>query len=393
MTNLSKKNSQHVYDYAIIGSGLSGLCIANAINKLSSNIILLDAGDTFGGLNRSISTPIGTFNNGIRFMPSSETAQKSILFLETLLQMNLQSESVENQSVTFESGGFKPFLGFGNEPPAFYDDINYFLSNTNFKLSLEPHEWSQILFNNLRGDFSPRSYVTKFNSTNDHVDSVTINGQKKVQALNFIYTGPVRSLKNLLPEDALSAKMKAKISKNRYWTGVCMDILHKNIISESTAMHLLNGTTNDDIGPCIGHFLPASISEDETSQFSQWMTFVDSEEAEDTEVIANALKKMKKQLKRAYPESLDNLKFERILVVPDISGSGDLKTSANQTLPSLKNLWIGSSALSKQQNLLGSLQQAELVAAALGCHPTGIQATIQASTNNLLSDTEVVLEL
>jgi glycine/D-amino acid oxidase-like deaminating enzyme len=43
----TKKSSSHVYDYAIIGSGLSGLAIAAALSKETSNIILLESRDSF----------------------------------------------------------------------------------------------------------------------------------------------------------------------------------------------------------------------------------------------------------------------------------------------------------------------------------------------------------
>jgi hypothetical protein len=96
---------------------------------------------------------------------------------------------------------------------------------------------------------------------------------------------------------------------------------------------------------------------------------MEDEEAEDTELVGAALKKIKRQIKRAYPDALENLKFERILVVPSYSGNGELKLSANQTIPSLENFWVGSAQMHQQKNLLGALLQAELITSALSCHP------------------------
>jgi hypothetical protein len=370
-----KKSSQHIYDYAVIGSGLSGLCVANALSKVTSNLILIDGGDSFGGFNRSIQTPLGLTNNGLRFLPSSELAQKSLAFLEMLLLSSLNAQHSEYPSLSYEAGGMRPFVGFGENPPPFYEELNYFASSDRLVPSLEPHEWTQLLFSNYSGDFSPRSFVTKFNaesaSENRQISSVTINGQKKINALNFVYCGPVRNLSTLLPDDALSAKAKTKLNKNHYWTAVCLDLLHNQKVTDSRAIHILNGTTQDDLGPCAGQFLPADGSQ--SQQYSQWMTFVDSEESENTEVIGAALKKIKRQIKRAYPEALESMRFERILVVPDFAGNGDLKLSGNQSLPTYPNLWVGSGTVSKQKNILGSLSQAELVCSALGCHPLGVQ--------------------
>ncbi len=371
-----RKSSQHVYDYAIIGSGLTGLCIANALSKITTNLVLIEGGDTFGGFNRSVSTPVGLTNNGLRYLPSTDLTQKSLAFLEMLLTTNLNPQAKECQPMNYESGGLKPFIGFGDNPPPFYEELNYFASTERIETNLEPHEWTQLLFNNYTGDFSPRSFVTKFNGENSQITSVTINGQKKINAHNFIYCGEIKALAGLLPEDALSAKAKAKLTKNQYWTAVCLDLLHAEKVTDSAAIHVLNGTTQDELGPCVGRFLNAAESSDGvTRQYSQWMTFVDGEESEDTEVIGAALKKVKRQIKRAYPTALDNMSFERILVVPEYSGHGDLKLSANQSLATYQNMWIGSNTISAQKNILGALLQAELICASLGCHPLGAQVT------------------
>lgn len=367
----TKRNSQHVFDYAVIGAGLSGLAIANALSRISSNIILIDAADSFGGFNRMISSQAGPANNGLRFLPDSELSHKAIAFLEMLLTTSLNPKSDEQPPVTYDSTGIKAFLGFGDQPPAFYEEIAYFTANKRLHTSLEPHQWTQLLFNSYTGDFAPRSFVTKLNDENGRITNVTINGQKKINAHNFIYCAPTKQLAQLLPENAISNRARLKLNKNQYWTAVCVDLVHPTEVTSNTALHILNGTTQDDLGPCVGQFHPAI--EDNKIQLSQWLTFVDSEEAEDTEVIGAALKKIKRQIKRAYPAALEALLSERILVVPEYSGNGDLKVAANQSLPGLENLFIGSASLSSQKNLLGALLQAELVCSSLGCHPLGSQ--------------------
>jgi hypothetical protein len=347
---------------------------------VSSNIILLESADTFGGFNRSIQTPFGPVNNGLRFLPDTDLSQKAISFLEMLLMTSLSPKSIDLPPITYEAGGLKNFIGFGEKPPAFYEEISYFTANRSLKTDLEPHEWTQILHSHLTCDFLPRSYVTKFNQENGHVTSLTVNGQKNIQALNFIYCGPMKSLKNLLPEGILSHRALNKMSKNTYWTAVCLDLLHGEKQTDlAQQVHVLDGTTHDDLGPSVGVFHPAAEINGEILQYSQWMTFINDEEAEDTELIGTALKKMKRQIKRAYPQSLEKLKFERILVVPSYAGDGDLKLSANQTLTGLDNFWVASSQAHHQRNVLGSLLQAELVASALGCHPMGHQIQVNTS--------------
>ena len=182
-----KRNSHHLYDYAIIGSGLVGLAVANSLSRLTSNLVLIESSDSFGGINRSIQTPFGAVNNGLRYLPDTELAQKAVSFLEMLLMTSLNPQVVDNPAVTYEAGGLKPFVGFGDNPPPFYDEISYFTQPRSLKLKLEPHEWTQILFSHFTGEFLPRSFVTKFHQDKEQITHLTINGQKNISSLNFVY--------------------------------------------------------------------------------------------------------------------------------------------------------------------------------------------------------------
>ncbi|MGZ3773572.1 MAG: NAD(P)-binding protein [Pseudobdellovibrionaceae bacterium] len=356
----------HIYDYAIIGSGLTGLTIAAALSRETKNIALIEASDVPFGANKKVTFPTGSINNGLRFIPDSVLSERALGFLENLLNAKIISDITEQAPITYESGGFKTFLGFGDNPPPFYEELAYFTSSKHIDLALEPYQWTQLLFEQFKGEFLPRSYVTKFHQEGTGVTHVTINGSKTLHAHNFIFTGTVRDLGILLPEDSISVRTKSKLLKNTYWTGLCLDICHNKQVTDITTMHVLNGTTQDEIGPCVGHFLPATNIENKQLQVSQWMTFIEQEVTEDSEVVGMALKKIKRQIKRAYPEALEGIKSERIYVAPYVAGNGDLKLNANFTVPELENLWVASSTINDQKNLIGSLLQAEMVVASLG---------------------------
>lgn len=356
----------HIYDYAIIGSGLTGLSIAAALSRETKNIALIEAADVPYGVNKKVQFPTGPINNGMRFVPDSVLAEKALGFLENLLNQKVIADVSDESPITYEAGGFKTFLGFGDNPPAFYEELAYFTSSKRIDLALEPHQWTQLLFEQFKGDFLPRSYVTKFHQEGEKVSHVTINGSKTLHAHNFIFAGAVRDLGILLPEDSISMRARTKLSKNTYWTALCLDLCHSHKVTDSTAMHILNGTTQDEIGPCAGRFLAPVEVEGQMLQASQWMTFIEHEVTEDSEVVGMALKKIKRQIKRAYPEALEHLKLERIFVAPIIAGTGDIKLSANMTMPELENLWIASPTVNEQKNLVGALLQAEMVVASLG---------------------------
>ncbi|MGZ3744024.1 MAG: FAD-dependent oxidoreductase [Pseudobdellovibrionaceae bacterium] len=373
-----KKSHNHLYDYAIIGSGLSGLSIAAALSRFTDNIALLESGDIPGGMNHAIKFPTGTMNNGLRHVPDKESAYQALHFLENILGLKIAGGSTELPPVTYASGAFKPFIGFGDNPPAFYEELNYFTGSSVLNLKLEPYAWTQLLFEKFKGDFLPRSYVTKFHALSDHATQITINGAKTLNANHFIFCGSVKDLALLLPDSVLAPRARQKLSKNTYWTALCLDICHSRKVTDTMAMHVLNGTTEDEIGPCVGKFLPAVEMSDQTLQASQWMTFIEDEVTEDSEVVGATLKKVKRQIKRAYPEALESIKLERIVVAPQIAGHGDLKLNANQSLAGLNNLWIASTAVNPQKNLVGALAQAQMVLAGLGVDITAPAPSIEA---------------
>ncbi len=93
---------------------------------------------------------------------------------------------------------------------------------------------------------------------------------------------------------------------------------------------------------------------------------MDDELSDDSEITAHALKKMKRQIKRAHPLAMENTISERIFVYSNYAGEGVLKVSENQTVGGLENLWIASPTINANKNLVGAIKQAELVFSSLG---------------------------
>ena len=285
--------------------------------------------------------------------------------MQNLLQTEITSGAQESNPETYEASGFKRFVGFGEKNVEFYDQLAYFLAHEELVLTAQPHEWIEKLQDALKEKIQTRSIVTRFGfeaheSEKPELTHVVVNGTKQLYAKNFIFTGPVKDLALLLHDDILNIRAKAKLKKAQAWQAICVDVFHTATI-EKNNIFLLNGTTDDELGPCVGRFLPSTAD----GQISQWVSFVDTEAAEDTENIGLMLKKMKRQIKRAFPEVADSIKKERIFVSTALSGA-DLKLTGHMNIPKVPNLWIASPQMSKSKNLLGSLQQAQLVLAAMG---------------------------
>ena len=122
----------HIYDYIIIGSGLTGLTIAQKISQETKNILVLESLDDIGGANKPATLAGQITNNGLRFYPATESSLKALENLESQLGLKLISTIEENNPETYEASGFKPFVGFGDHSPQFYDQLSYFLSSKFF---------------------------------------------------------------------------------------------------------------------------------------------------------------------------------------------------------------------------------------------------------------------
>ncbi len=371
----------HIYDYVIIGSGLTGLTIASKISEESKNVLILESENHTGGAHRPATLQNQTIENGLRFYPNTDLSMKALLQLEDFLGLKLVKSTKENLPETYDASGFKSFVGFGEKPPEFYSQLSYFLNANEIELTLPVHQILNLIKDKFQGDIQTKSYVTKFNFTDDKLTHLTVNGTKQIYANNFIFTGNVRDLAVLMPDEFLNLRAKAKLKKDTAWMGLCLDLFHEIKPEleaiEKNNLFILNGTTDDDIGPCVGRFnakfdaqtnatMQTEIMQTEIiTQISQWMSFVDVDTAEETENIAEVLKKMKRQIKRAFPEMAENIKGERLYMTSPLS-CGEIKFNSNGTLHKVDNLWIASPQVNPYPNLLGSLLQSQMTLAALG---------------------------
>lgn len=357
----------HIYDYIVIGSGLSGISVASKISQETKNILLIESESTQGGSNKPAAVKYQnnnfTSDNGLRFYPGSPLAEQALKNLENELGLKLIQSISDNNPETYDASGFKAFVGFGDNPPEFYNEISYFLNQKEITLTLPVYKIVELLKEKYQGETITKSFMTGFRFTDDVLTHVVVNGSKEYHAKNFIFAGTVRDLSVLLTDEALSPRAKTKLKKDTTWVGLCLDLLHEGHAVEKHNLFVLEGTTNDSIGPCVGRFMQPQV--DVNLQISQWMAFIDLETSEETENIGEVLKKMKRQIKRAFPEMADAIKAERLFMTPALS-SGELKLNSNGTVAKINNLWIASGQVNQFPNLLGAILQSQFVLSSLG---------------------------
>ena len=103
----------HIYDYIIIGNGLTKLTIAKKLSQETDNILILEAQEITGGGNHPAQINQTPINNGLRFFPATELSTKALSFLEELVGASLAGANIANSIETYEASGFKKFVGFG----------------------------------------------------------------------------------------------------------------------------------------------------------------------------------------------------------------------------------------------------------------------------------------
>lgn len=350
------------FDVLIIGGGLAGLLAANALEHAGRSAVIVEAHDVLGGASRAGQTFAGAVEHGLKVIPASEAATDALDWLETVLDQKIERTLIEAAPITYDEGKFKPYVGFGDRAVLTSTEIEAYALHQRFSLSTGPKEWVARLGEQFTGPVFKQSQVTKMSVDDGFVIEVLVNGAKRITARDVVFTAAPQILPALLG-DALAPRVRQKLTKGEFWTGVNLDLVHREAVTDSAAVHVLKGANEE---PCVGIFQTPVAGPDGTKmQVSQWLTLIPRDQTEEEELIGSALKQIKRQIKRAYESASEGLVQERILVVPASHGQlADAFESAQQ-LPKIENLWLTSAQLSNERNTLGTLVQTRAVISSL----------------------------
>ncbi len=354
MAQLKTSKAQE-FDTLVIGAGLAGLIAANALEASGRNVVLVESSDHIGGASRMGSTLAGPIDHGLKLIPDNEAAHAALDWLETVISEKIDRTIIEAAPVNYDDGKFKPYVGFGDSAVTTSSEIEAYALHRRLKLSSTPMNWVAKLGELFSGTLLTQSQVTKMAIEDGFVIESIINGAKRISAREVVFAGAPNTLIPILPEGALAPRIRQKLLRGDFWTSVNLDLIHKEIITDSQSVHVLKGANEE---PTVGLFHSPYISEDgRTLQVSQWCTLIPRDQIDEEEQVAGALKQIKRQLKRAYESALDGIAQERILVSPASHGSLIGAFDAPGRLPKIANLWLTSSFFSDQRNTVGTIIQ------------------------------------
>jgi hypothetical protein len=366
----SKSSKAHEYDSIVIGAGLSGLIAANQLESTGRKVALIEALDILGGISRPVQTVAGQVDHTFKFLPVTDDSEETLTWLESVMHKPIERTIVDAPPVTYDEGKFKPFIGFGDQKVETAAEIDAYSKPSFYRFTNGVSDWIPALTESFTGTLMTNSYVTKMQVEDDFVIELLVNGSKRISGREVIFAATPQQLTRILPDIYATGRLRQRLLKGEFWTSINLDLIHKGQVTESEAVHILKGGSEE---PSAGIFHPAKTLEDgSVVQVSQWMTLVPKDITEEAEIVGPALKQIKRQVKRAYEASLDGLIKERIVVSPTSHGDLTGLLGADGRWPKLNNLWLISSFLDEQKNLLGSIRQARRTLAALARAPAPV---------------------
>ena len=352
---------------AIIGGGISGLTLAALLERAGLDYLVIDSQE-LGGMIRGQNEHGISLDYGLKSVPIGSALNKNpLVVLKERLGLRLQFDSWTEPPQTLAKNEFVPFVGFGeNKLRILITEYNYYLTPERIIVS---QGWQKLVDQLLQiipaEKIMTKSHVTGVGVSDDAITSLTLNGSTQLNVGRVVCTLSPSVLSEIFPKGVISVKLLQRISKTQTFTAINLDLATTQKISEAKNFFILNDNVDQEFY-VLGQF-PSNIDTARnlsSVQISSWLTLVDQESLQDDENGSKAIRTMKKLIKRMFPELLENVKWERLLVVPTSIGHFEhLQLEKNGTLPGLVNFWVaGAQVGGVHRNILNAIQSSTFAA-------------------------------
>ncbi len=343
--------SQTSFDVIIIGAGLSGLSIAWTLHQQGLHVTVLEGSEQALGTHHPIKIGPFQLDNGFSLVTDEDSSQRALEWLKTL-GLPLSSTRVSQSLWTYDNGQLKAWKAFRDDQHVeAIEAFSPLMLPQRLSLSHTFYEIGEWLKTRLEGVVHYRQLVTKVTPTASGAFVYVGNKEKPLQARVVVYTGDLTDLPLLVPEDLLGQRLRQHLKRPKAWTMLSLDLLHEQLIEEDPhKLFILDSSSADELAPLWGYFMPAQTTESATGgmQVSRWVSFLPDADAEDADQSSQLIKKMKKQIRRAFPQ-IDEVApvSERITLLPGHSGTFvDSSIKDGQYLKGFPALKLASSRLS-----------------------------------------------
>ena len=273
---MASKIADH-FDALIIGSGLEGVLKALHLQKQGLKVGLIDSGE------RNLVPRFPTC------LPVTEKTEQALIALKEFLpELMWQSSEITTQCL--EGGEFRPFVGFGKHVPAADEVWAREVITQQYVLNKPVEQLITELSSLFTGATYLRSEITAVEMADDRVDTVQVNGKTWLKAATYYVCGPLVEVLNSKLGMMVPARTRQKWSKAETWASVGLYLQHPAPVAEG--VYLLQGG-GEDINPCLGQVQP---------EHSVWLGLIPNESVDDYDLVYQELKKVKRLIKRAFPQ-------------------------------------------------------------------------------------------
>lgn len=328
------------YDTLIIGGGLTGLVLAHRLHHAGQRIALLDARETLGGSSRRQST--------VEFFPGTDANIELLEWARSISPVPLHVSSREHRPQVYDEGKWRAFSGFGETAFASVGELGHLSHPHEVVLDPGAEQLVRALAEQLPIAPSTLNEVTGLTIADGRVASVSVNGDRTLEAENVIFTAHPALLHTFIEGDGLPAKHRTRLAKMQGWTSVTLELHHQTPLVEDDSVRVFVHNAKE-FEPVVGRVF---------GERSIWMTLVPFEKDSEHEFVGQCIRHIKRQLKRAWPEALEGQHEDRIYVQANAYGQYSLKTRHGLVLPEIANLYIANHALGTSTGTLGSLEVA-----------------------------------
>ncbi len=171
----------------------------------------------------------------------------------------------------------------------------------------------------------------------------------------LLYTGPLQSLPGLLSGDSPTASFLRGLTKLKPVSGIALEMGLSKSVSD------IQGVMIDPEELLIGRF-PSNLDPGlapEGAQITSWLALVPSDDLSDNKATRSHIKRMKRLVKRQFPEMMEQVKWERLRVMPMIAGAAPLPGQPRDKRPGpapgrFKNLFLAGDAVNAPGMLSGT---------------------------------------
>lgn len=342
------------FDYIICGATLEGLLVGYYLHQKGLKTLILESSDKVGGFFSTVENSKAPISSIFTTPSYDENSVKLADWVRSNLNLDIAISKNVFAPTTFEKGSFEPFVGFGENAPNESEFLQDFLSAQRLEFTPSVSEWIKtILASGIEIRYN--STLTTMNIVDGKISEITINDKDILKASNFVFAENPANLIELLGSDTttkaqISQKVLTRLSKGTFWSTLQLSLVHNTPVTDKNEIHVIYGTQKNPV-VSIGQF---------QGNTSQWISFISSDATDINEDGVQILKEMKRQIKRAYPEALDALAFEKIALWPQTHGYIDLKSKIFGQLEGVENIYLSSNHLVEHTNpFIGALTSAQ----------------------------------